>query len=428
MIQQIKKFIIEWEGRALSPPKKILLRVIEFLYLWYDEIIRDHCPQRAASLTYTTLLAIFPVIAVMALFIPAFFGGTAEMEREVMGYVERIILPDAGQEIEGSIRGYFEIFRKNSRAVGVFGIVGLMVSALLLFSTVEKAFNEIWRVRRHRSMVSLFSRFTTVLIFVPLLIGASIILTAEMTKRAEILGRLLTLIVPYMITCLALTLAFYILPNTKVRFLNAFIGGFFAGLLWEMAKVAFGTYVASPKITLMYKSLGAIPIFLVWTYFTWLIVLLGCELSYIIQNYIQLKYEAFKKIPHTIVDSKLIFLVFMVIADRFFKGKGGVTQRLILRKIPVKYEEMEAVIGILKGNGFIAETDDERLIPKLPLEKIKPGDILSLGCKPDDIIIKGSGEDKSPISASEELQNFILSWHDDKTLRDFFNLADTPKT
>jgi membrane protein len=424
MLELIKKFIIDLRGRALSPPKKFFLRILEFVYLWYDEVIRDRCPQRAASLTYTTLLAIFPMIAVMALFIPAFFGGTQEMEREVMGYVERIILPDAGQEIEGSIRGYFEMFRKNSRTVGVLGIVGLMVSALLLFSTVEKAFNEIWRVKRHRSLVSLFSRFTTVLIFVPLLIGASIILTAELTKQVEIVGRFLSLVVPYLITCVALTLAFFIMPNTKIRFLYAFIGGFFAGLLWEMAKVAFGSYVSSPKITLMYKSLGAIPIFLVWTYFTWLIVLLGCELSYLLQNYLQLKYEAFRKIPHTTFDSKLIFLVFMIIADHFYKGKGGVNQSFLLKKVPVKYEEMDGVIKILKNGGFVAETDDEHLIPNRPLEKIKPGEILNLGCKADTLFIRGTEGDSSTISAVEHLQKFIVSWSEDKTLRDFFIVSE----
>lgn len=416
------------EGQVLSPPKRIFLSILKFIYLWYDEVVRDRCLQRSSSLTYTTLLAIFPMVAVMALFIPAFFGGTVEMEREVIGYVERIILPDAGQEIEEGIRGYFEIFRKNSRTVGVIGILGLMLSALLLFSTVEKAFNEIWRVKRHRSLVSMFSRFTTVLILVPILIGASIILTAELTKQVEIVGRFFSLVVPYLITCIALTLAFFILPNTRVKFLYAFIGGFFAGLLWEMAKVAFGTYVSSPKIALMYKSLGAIPIFLIWTYFTWLIVLLGCELSYLTQNYLQLKYEAFQKTTHTIYDSKLIFLVFMIIANNYYQGKGGINQSFLLKKVPVKFEEMEELIKILKNGGFIVETDDELLIPKRPLEKIKPGDILELGCKAYALFIKGTEGDLPTISAIEDLQKFVQSWSEEKTLRDFFILAERQKS
>jgi len=420
MLKLLREYLIKWEGKIVTPPKKAIISVLEFIYLWYEEVIRDRCLQRSASLTYTTLLAIFPMIAVMALFVPAFFGGTQEMEKEVIGYVESILLPDAGQDIEGSIRGYFEVFRKNSRTVGLFGILGLMISALLMFSNVEKSFNEIWRSRRHRSVVALFSRFTTILVLVPLLIGASIILTANLTKHVQLVGRLFSLLVPYIITCLALTLAFFILPNTKVKFIYAFIGGFFAGLLWEIAKVAFGYYVSNPKITLIYKSLGAIPIFLIWSYFTWLIVLLGCELSYLLQNYKRLQYETFRKIPHTVLDSKLVFLVFFVIAEQYQKEKGGTSFSHLLKKVTIKYEELENLIDLLKEKGVITETENGLFIPSRPLDKLKPMDLLHLGCKVDNLYLKESEDDIPTCLTLEQLQKFVVSWSEGKSIRDLF--------
>jgi membrane protein len=415
-----RKWIMIFQQKKLSQPAKSGVVLMEFAYMLNDEVQKDRCLQRATSLTYTTLLAIFPMIAVMALFIPVFFGGAQEMETQIVGYVEGIILPDAGQEIEQSIHGYFEIFRKNSKAVGIFGILGLMISALLLFTNVEKSFNEIWGSRRRRSLVSLFSRFTTMLVFVPILIGASIFLTAEMRRHVAVMGHLFSLVVPYLITCMALTLAFYILPNTNVRFFNAFIGGVSAGLLWEMAKVAFGFYVANPKITLIYKSLGAIPIFLIWTYFTWLIVLVGCEFSFLLQNYKRIKMDTFRKDPHTVVDSKLVFLVFMVIADRYQKGLGGANFPLLMNKVLVTTEEMEQVISLLKNAGVILETEKELFIPSRPLETFRPAEILAIGCKVNTMFVKENELDEPTSRAVEEIQRFLVEWSVDKTLRDLF--------
>ena len=418
------ELIVKLQEKPLSLPAKVCRQLLKFAYLLNEEVKRDFCLMRATSLTYTTLLAIFPMIAVMSLFVPVFFGGTEEMEIEVISYVESIILPDAGQEIEQSIRGYFDLFRKNSKAVGVFGIMGLMISALLLFITVEKAFNDIWRSRQRRSLISLFSRFTTLLVFVPILIGGSIVLTAEMGRHVEVVGKLFSLVVPYLITCVALTLAFYILPNIKVRLFCAFIGGFSAGLLWEVAKVTFGYYVANPKIELIYKSLGAIPIFLIWTYFTWLIVLLGAEFSYILQNYNRLDLDTFRKDPHTVLDSKLVFLVFLVIADHYQRGSGGAGISHLLTKVLINSEEMERAILLLKKAGVILETEKEHFVPSRPLENIKPAEILSIGCRVDGMFHKEGETDASTSRVTQDLQQFLWPasssryWHQKHSRQD----------
>ncbi len=415
-----RKWIMILQGKKPSLPGRIGLGFLEFSYMLNDEVQKDRCLQRATSLTYTTLLAIFPMVAVMALFIPAFFGGRQEMEIQIVGYVESKILPDAGPEIEQSLQSYFEVFRKNSKAVGIFGILGLMISALLLFTNVEKSFNEIWGSRHRRSLVALFARFTTMLVFVPILIGGSILLTAEMPRYVGVVGHLFSLIVPYLITCIALTLAFYILPNTNVRFFYAFIGGVSAGLLWEIAKVAFGFYVANQKIALIYKSLGAIPIFLIWTYFTWLIVLLGCELSFLLQNYKRIKLDAFRKDPHTVLDSKLIFLVFMVIAEQYQKGLGGTKYSFLLNKVLITTGEMEQVITLLKNAGVILETEKELFVPARPLESYKPSEILVIGSNASRMYVKESERDEPVSRAVEEVQRFLSGWPEEKTVRDFF--------
>ncbi|MCX7001626.1 MAG: YihY family inner membrane protein [Candidatus Sumerlaeota bacterium] len=392
-ITKIRDFIVNEEGKILPRPVKWAQRGIEFLYLWYREVTRDLCLQRAATLTYTTLLAIFPLLAIISLFVPIFFGGVEKME----------------------------VFRRNSTAVGVFGIVGLMLSAMLLFSNVEKAFNEIWQARRHRRIVSIFSRFTTILVCVPLLIGASIILTAEMTRRLFIVGRLMSLIIPYFITCMAMTLAFFILPNTRVKFTYALIGGVCAGVFWEIAKVGLGYYVLNPHLTILGKSLGTIPIFLIWTYFTWLIVLLGCELAFLLQNYARLRVEAFRKKSCTIMDSRLVFMVFMVIADNFQRGNGGADFHRLLRRVSIRAVEMDHILRVLLRAGLVSETTEGLFIPTYPLDKTKPSEILAAGCRPAELLFKESKSDEAIIHTMEDLQEMLAHWAKEKSVKDIFS-------
>jgi len=420
-ITKMRDFIVNEEGKILPRPVKWAQRGIEFLYLWYREVTRDLCLQRAATLTYTTLLAIFPLLAVISLFVPIFFGGVEKMETRVVEFVEGILIPQSGMDIQASIRGYFEVFRRNSTAVGVFGIVGLMLSAMLLFSNVEKAFNEIWQARRHRRIVSIFSRFTTILVCVPLLIGASIILTAEMTRRLFIVGRLMSLIIPYLVTCMAMTLAFFILPNTRVKFTYALIGGVCAGVFWEIAKVGLGYYVLNPHLTILSKSLGTIPIFLIWTYFTWLIVLLGCELAFLLQNYARLRVEAFRKKSCTIMDSRLVFMVLMVIADNFQRGNGGADFYRLLRRVPIRAMEMDHILRVLLKAGIVSETTEGLFIPARPLDKTKPSEILAAGCRPAELLFKESKSDEAIIHTMEDLQEMLAHWAKDKSIKDILS-------
>ncbi len=419
-IPSIKEIVRDLQRETLSPLSRGLVSIVEVLYLWYNELIKDRCPQRAASLTYTTLLAIFPLIAVVALFVPAIFGGYEEMHIQVIRFLEEILIPSAGQRIESTIRTYFDTFRENSVGVGFFGVIGLMLSAVALFASVDKSFNAIWMSRSRRSKMHLFTRFTSMLILIPIFIGGSIMLTVELKSRLALVGNVLAFIMPYLLTCSALTLAFYMIPNTRVNFLFAVIGGVTSGLLWEIAKVGFSFYVAAPQIGLIIKSLGVIPIFLIWIYFSWLIVLVGCEFAFVLQFYRRLQVETFSKRPCITIDSRLIFLVFMIIADHFQRNLGGVSFQSLISKVPIKVPEMEQIIELLKGAGIITESQNGTFILARPLEYLQPEEILTLGCNVDDMFIKKKERSEAIHDTLLNLQNSLYQWAKDKRLRDFF--------
>lgn len=414
----VKEIINKLESQKQNFWKKFIIKTISFFYIWYSETISGRCLQRAASLTYTTILAIFPLIAVIALFVPVLLGGVGKVENEAINFLGKIIVPTAGEEIEGGIKRYFEMFRQNSAAVGVFGIVGIMLSAVALLSNIEKSFNEIWKVYLHRSWTRLFSNFTTILVCVPILIGASIGLSAKVAETADAVGNIVALALPYIITCMAFTLAFYILPNTKVKFENALMSGIVSGFFWETAKMAFRFYVANPKMAILIKSLGAIPLFLIWIYLSWFIVLLGCELAFVIQNYARLYMENFKVKNYSVLDTKLIFIIFIMIAENFQKNNGGLTFSEILKKITIKASEIKEAVDIIKKGGFIVESETGKYIPCRPLENIKPSDILSLGSNPSDLIYLESEKDDLIKQISQNLQNSFLSWNEKNSIRD----------
>jgi membrane protein len=218
-------------------------------------------------------------------------------------------------------------------------------------------------------------------------------------------------------TCIALTFAFYVLPNTRVNLLYALIGGVISGIIWEGAKFGFSLYVASPKISLILKSLGAIPIFLIWIYFSWLIVLIGCELSFLLQNYRRLQTETFQKDKYTILDSKLVFLTFLVIADHFQHGAGSISFSEILSKVPIKADEMEHVLNLLIDEKFIEETSNNELIISRPLESVKPGDVLALGCDAHSLVTQHDADVSLGMTMSR-LQDAFMQWSSDKSIRD----------
>lgn len=414
----IKNFLAEVEDKTLTTPRKIALRVGKFLYLWRREIARDQLLQKAGSLTYTTILAIFPLMAILAFFIPVIFKGAKDIETRIMGYLEQIIMPSAGQDIQQTIHSYFESFRENSTTLGIFGTLGLLIAAVLLFSSVEKSFNQIWRARKHRNMVVVFSRFTAVLVIVPFMIAGSIVLTAELKQRVEIVGRLFTYLVPYLLTVTAITMGYFVMPNTKVKFFYAFIGGIVAGLLWETAKVVFGYYVASPKIETLYKSIGAIPIFLIWTYYTWLIVLTGAEFTFVLQNFNRLKRETFRRDSFNIYDSNLLFSIYLTIAEHFYERESGIDLMALQRRIPMTIGQMEKAISILKNGRAVEETEKGLFIPARPLDKTHPFDILKLGSCPQNFF---NLEDKDTEVVSNVLKNLeerTIEWSRERTIED----------
>lgn len=260
-----------------------------FLRAAYLRFTEDHCLEVAGSLTYTTLLSLVPLLTVALAVVTAFpvFGNFTS---GVDDWLARNVLP---AQISSAITKYLAQFAEKAAQLTALGIVFLAVTALLMMLTIDQALNGIFRVHRERSIAQRLLIYWAVLTLGPILIGVSLTMTSYLVsislglaKGVPLVGELLLLLVPILLTSVAITLLYLWVPNRRVHLRHAVIGGLLAGILFELMKRGFGFYVTRfPTYTAVYGAFAAVPIFLVWLYFSWVVVLLGATVTALLPGY-----------------------------------------------------------------------------------------------------------------------------------------------
>lgn len=259
-----------------------------WLYYFIRFVMRQYVTRRglqtASSLAYTTLLSIVPLIGVMF----SFFGNLSvfrELSEGVQEFVFGNFVPAFGETIKEYLIG----FSVKASQLTATGIAVLIIIALLMLSTIESAMNHIWNVTTRRSTVARFLVYWAILTLGPVLLGIGMYstsyilalpLVSSMDETLSLKSRLLALM-PFFTSTLAFSLLYVIVPNCEVRKRDAFIGAVVAALLFELAKYTFGVYVrAVPTYQMIYGAIAVIPMFLIWIYVSWLVILLGSQIAW----------------------------------------------------------------------------------------------------------------------------------------------------
>ena len=253
----------------------------QFLVYALRRFLSDGCPQSAAAMTYMSLFAIVPMLTLlysMFSLVPAF--------QELGGQVEEFIfskfLPSSGQENTQ----YLSEFSNQARKLSVAGVAIILVTALLMLSNIEKTFNHIWATTGSRKGLAGFLVYWAILSLGPLLLAVGMIMSTYlmslrlMVTEVDSLGlvALLFSYLPWLLTWLAFTLLYVAVPNCKVRVVYAAFGGLITTLLFETAKALFGQLVAHSIYTNVHGAFAVIPLFLIWIYLLWMLILFGAEL------------------------------------------------------------------------------------------------------------------------------------------------------
>ena len=264
-----------------------------FAFHVLQRYVDDRCPRVAAELSYTTLLSMVPLLAVGLAMLTAFpvFAG---MRDDIQTFVFFNFVPAAGDVVQKQ----FSSFLENAGKLTTFGIIALGVTALLLLNTIEAAFNAIWREKRARPVIIRFLTYWAILTLGPLFIGSSIALSSYIFTLTKLVGIEaftgpmggLVRFLPFLLLVLGLMALYVIMPARPARWRPALAGSIVAALLFELLKRLFALYVTKfPSYEAVYGALAALPLFLVWMYLAWGVVLFGAEVAASIPEWRALK-------------------------------------------------------------------------------------------------------------------------------------------
>jgi len=245
----------------------------------------ERLPEVAASLTFTTALALVPVLTI-AFAIFTTFPLFTTFRDSLEAYFVQILMPKG---IANTILDYLSQFAAKASRLSVFGAVFLIVTAIMMFGTVDRTLNQIWRVKTSRPFLQRMIIYWAIMTLGPLLLGASLSFASELSPITGLLGReapflrtLLLVLVSLSLSTLAFSLLYLTVPNRVVDWRDAAIGGLVAATAFEITRRLFTFFIVqgpSSSYKVVYGALAAVPIFLIWVYLFWLITLAGAVIA-----------------------------------------------------------------------------------------------------------------------------------------------------
>ncbi len=276
------------EVASLPVMMRFTVTVVQLLLRAGRRFVADQCIQRASALAYASLLAIVPLVVLGVSVFTSF-----QAFDKVSSYLSHLLLDSLVPTSRLQVQAYLGQVTAKATALSLFGIAGLLLTATALINTMEEAFNHIWRITRARSLIAKFITFWSVLTLSPILVGLSISITSyfaalplmeQVSAGASAMGQV-PFLLPWCISSAAMMSLYMALPNTSVPFRHALIGGMAAGALFELTKYGFTFYVTElAHYEKLYGALGTLPVFLVWLYLVWVVVLLGAEITFCLQH------------------------------------------------------------------------------------------------------------------------------------------------
>lgn len=363
--------------------QRFALNVSRTLYIVVAGFLRERIKLRAAALTYVTLLSIIPAIVVgFSLF--AAFGGLEDNEARLKSFIVDTIAVRSQRE---AIFGFLDQFLQKGTVakLGTIGTLPLLLTVVSLLSNIELSFNDIWGVQKSRSFLQRFQVYWPLITLAPILLGVSLSLStafeaSDLGQRIyEVPGMGLVFgLVSILLTCLFFTLLYQIMPNTRVHVKHALVGGLVAGVLWVIAQKLYGVYAANAiTYSALYGSLGAVPLFIIWVYVSWIVTLLGAMLTFAVQS--AKTYEPER--PIAFRDREFVAVRLMVsAASRFEGGQTAVRAQELIDEVAVPPRLARQLLGMLVRHGLLAETtaeeDDVGYVPARPIERISVAEVV----------------------------------------------------
>lgn len=364
---------------------RICAGVLRNLWAVLRDVASGQLNLRAMSLVYTTLLSVVPLVAVSFSALKA-FGVDEYIEPRLYGILEP--LGPKGAEYTDQVMKLVDAVNPN--VLGGVGIIFFIYTAISMVQKIEDAFNYVWYVSKPRSFATRLVEYSTVLIVGAIAVGIAVRALVDFSKEklvvtiqeSEALAPVFSLtdrMMPYAITILIFTFLYRFMPNTRVRFRSALVGGAAGGVLWATTAVIFASFVAtSTSRQAIYASFAVAISALIWLYLNWLILLIGSQVAFYYQNPAYLRIGRREPRLSNEMRERIALNIMYLVGREFRNPVLGVDLRSIGRTLRIPTITLAPIALGLEGSGLLTTDEKEHLMPGRDLSRIGLQDILAV--------------------------------------------------
>ncbi|MBL4621579.1 MAG: YihY/virulence factor BrkB family protein [Immundisolibacteraceae bacterium] len=402
-------------GQSSQPGRWVIvtMRVITAVV---RDLFEGQITLRAMGMVYSTLLSMVPLLAISFSLVKGLGVVDNQLEPMLLNFVAP--MGAQGEEIVGTLLGF--VNNVNAGALGTIGLLVLIWTVVSLLQKIEGAFNFIWHVNQSRHFARRFSDFFIVLLIGPLLVGAALTATGAALNNKFVLkiasiepfGTLLLLatqMVPYLLITLAFTFVYMFIANTRVKLNCALPGALVAGILWETLGKTFSLIFGSSATLAIYSSFAILILFLVWLYWSWLILLIGAQVAFYVQNPQYLRSGHRLESLNSEQQEYLALALLSLVGDRFVSGDAGLTTSSLSDQIGLPEESIMTTLTTLQTLGLLKRSQDQ---PSLWILSRDP-DQVGIGSLLQQLRQSRSGSSVAPqlqqIAAAQQVQQ---RWQD----------------
>jgi len=347
-----------WKTRGLRTVRTVLILV--------RDLADGQLTLRAMGLVYTTLLSIVPLLALSFSVLKA-FGVYNQIQPVLLNFLAP--LGAGGEDVAQRIVKFIE-----NMNVGVLGAVGvglLVYTAVSLMQKIEESLNYIWHIARPRRFGERFSRYLSVLMVGPILVFSALGITAtvmniEAVRQLLAIGALgqtvqtISQLTPYLLVISAFTFVYLFIPNTRVRFGPAALGGVVGGIVWQTAGWLFALFVASSnQYSAIYSGLAILVVFMIWLYLSWLILLFGASVAFYAQHPEYLYAKGGEPRLSNRMRERLAMSLLSLVAGRFLAGERMPSTAEFTRLLGVPLHALQTVLDPLEERDLIIQSGDD---------------------------------------------------------------------
>jgi len=382
--RRIEQFLFDRHTPLPLKPAEWLLGVLRFPYALIRDLLTGELNLRAMGLVYTTLLSVVP-LAAFAFAVLKGLGVHRDLEPLLYEFLRPI------GEHAGDLTAQIMTFVENVRGavLGSVGLAFLLYTVVATIQKLESAFNFAWHVERPRSLMRRISEYLSLLVIGPLFLVIAFGLLGAVAEHAALrwltghepvwtIVRGLGIAAPYLFVTGMFTFLYVFVPNTRVRLVAALTGGLTAGLLWATSGVIFAQIVAAAtRMVAIYAGFAIFLAALIWIYLSWLILLIGAQLSFYVQNprYLRVGQEPVRLTSR--LRERLALTIMLLIARNFVSGLAPWRLRNLAEHLEIPGSALATVVDALEHAGLVTTTEQEDVLPARDLERIALHDIFS---------------------------------------------------